>query len=94
MWEGVRLMTEPDLYSRSLAELEREGFSGVAAICRRCGYATSFAIAQLGYREHMTLARMKELIDCARCRSRLENPEKHHDLTLRPLRPNEKWPSR
>jgi DNA-binding CsgD family transcriptional regulator len=25
MWEGVRLMTEPGLYSRSLAELEREG---------------------------------------------------------------------
>ena len=87
-------MTGPDLYSCTLAELEREGFSGIAAVCQRCGHAASFAITQLGNREHMTPARMKKLIDCARCWSRWENPEKHHDLMLKPLRPNEKWPSR
>jgi hypothetical protein len=78
----------------TLAELECDGFSGIGTICRRCGHKALFALEQVPYRQGVTLARMRELIDCAWCRSRLENPERHHDLTFKPLRPNERWPSR
>ncbi len=78
---------------RILAELEAAGFNCIGILCRRCAAATNLAIdGELRRRKGLTLAELARKLYCAKCAARRENPERHHDVTLAPLRPNERWP--
>jgi len=78
--------------TRTLAELEAAGFNGIAILCNRCAHATNLAISgELRKRKHLTLADLTKLLYCGACTMKRE-PVCHHDVTLKPLWPNERWP--
>ncbi len=47
---------------------------------------------ELRKRKDPPLAGLARKLYCAKCAQRREDPERHHDVMLVPLRPNEKWP--
>ncbi len=79
--------------ARTLADIEVEGFNCVGIYCPRCGGATNLAVnGELRKRNGLTLGELRQKLCCSRCASKRENPERHHDMVLKPLVPNEKWP--
>ena len=77
---------------RTLADLEAAGFNCIGILCNRCAHATNLAIdGELRKRKDLTLADLGSLLYCGACTMKRE-PERHHDVTLKPLRPNEGWP--
>ena len=75
--------------ARTLAELEAAGFNCIGILCNRCAHATNLAIdGELRKRKGLTLEDLAKLLYCTTKRE----PVRHHDVTLKPLRPNERWP--
>ncbi len=83
-------MSEQDLSSHTIAELQWAGFTDIGLVCWRCNHAAVIQMVEFRRRRSSTLAALNECAYCSRCEQR--EGIRHYDVMLQPLREGNPWP--